>query len=892
MARFIMAITAILQLICGSVTIDLLDRNSGLLLKSWRPAIAPVKDGGIWQNSPLANGRRLAQAKRDNIIDTFTFDARSGAQDATIQTMQDLRRWLELAQNYWVTGDPSVQPDVPYIKAQAANETNTRYSLVYRGDCLEDGEPYAQPFFGIGCRSAMTGLTLALEHGDWTDMPPGTSTCVQVAGTGTGNDLVTVTASPAQSEDDAWCYAGGASFSLTGTALPLGYFTAGSGIAGVRFPNVVVPQGATIVEAYITFYADFSDANEDCRVQVRVQEADNPAIFSTYADFAARLAPRPAYPVLQWPDPNWGTTIERWTADSTYTTRNDCPLIRMQVQALVDRPGWAAGNAMAFFFIDNGSDPTPAVRRASSWDHADPDTPPELTIIYIDDSSTTGRTATCDDEVYVANKQNDAALTHIFWNSGANWSGNLIGAALPFELFDNPMANGDYLYFGIATTDPLTSGPFSSLVFDIGTPAVYTAAATITWEYYNGGWVALTARDNTASEPRLTRDPFVQDGVNSVHWLQPSDWAAVAINGVTAYWVRAVVNIGAGDAITTPTQQNRDVYTVTWPYVDIAATQVAGDMPALARIYRSNESGYHLGPDIGFDRLMIGLRSASRGLRYTPYINLSQEQNDAGVTVSVGANSAFTADPSAPTGWNVTFTSAGATGLTQEITVNFADDLMPEYHGTYRVFLRAMQEVATTVGQVELRLEYRFPGGRPIYTPWTPFNYVNCREPVDFGRVTIPTTALLPTEESTGSLIRVNVRWTAAGVSIYFYDLILFPVDEWAGSFDWVQDFPYVECRYISNPRYVDIDSIGNPRSFLRAVLHDGLPGASIGAVGSERVVANGPAIMQANRAQRLWFFSSRLGGAGTYNLISDNEESGRVQAFRQQRYFSSRGSR
>lgn len=896
MARFIMAITAILQLICGSVTIDLLDRNSGLLLKSWRPAIAPVKDGGIWQNSPLANGRRLAQAKRDNIIDTFTFDARSGAQDATIQTMQDLRRWLELAQSYWVAGDPSVQPDVPYIKARAANETNTRYSLVYRGDCLEDEEAYAQPFFGIGCRSTMTGLTLALEHGDWLDSVPGTSTCVQVAGTGLGTDVVTVTATPGQSEDDAWVdYA--KNIYLNSTWMSFG---GRPGITvydypiyvGVRFPTVNVPQGATILDAYITFRADSSQSNTNARSFIRVQETDSAAIFSTYTDFMARITTKPSIPVLVWPDLEIATSIQAWVAGNDYTTRDECPLLRIQVQAIVDRAGWASGNAMAFFFFDADST-ADAYREAVAWDHAGADPAPILTIIYEDTTSTFGRAATCDNEVYVANKHNMAQLTHIFWNSGADWSGNLIGAALPYELFDNPIANGDILYFGCSTADPAVSGPFSSLVFDIGTAATYTGAATITWEYWNGAWVSLATRDNTASMPDVA-DPFLQTGVNSVHWLQPSDWTTTTINAVTAYWVRAFVTIGGGDAITTPTQQNRDVYTITWPYVDIAATQVAGDLPALARIYRTNESGNIVGPDIGFDRLLVGLRSLSRGSRFTPYINISDEQNDPGLALSVvGPNTVWAADTTTATGRNATYTSPGASGSRSEIFISFANDLIPEYHGTYRIFLRAKQEVGTTVGQVRVRLQYNFPGGRPIYTPYQSFAYVNSREILDFGRLTIPCVQALPTEQISGNSINIYVAYSANGVSIYFYDLIVFPVDEWAGSFDFgSNDRQYLgDCIFWSQGRYLDIDSIGNPRFFLRALLNNA--NITYGGISSNyRTIANGPAILQANRAQRLWFLSMWHSSTANDNIDSDPEEAGHVQVFRQQRYFSSRGDR
>ena len=261
--------------------------------------------------------------------------------------------------------------------------------------------------------------------------------------------------------------------------------------------------------------------------------------------------------------------------------------------------------------------------------------------------------------------------------------------------------------------------------------------------------------------------------------------------------------------------------------------------------------------------------------------------------MALGANTVWAADTTTPTGRNATYTSPAAAGFGSAVGVLFASDLAQEYHGTYRVFLRAKQEVATTVGQVEVRLAYNFPGGRPLYTPYQSFAYVNSRQLLDFGRVTIPYAQALPAEPTDTNLLRVYVRYSAAGVSIYFYDLILFPVDEWSGSFDYgVNNREYIgDCIYFGVERYLDVDSIGTPRFFLRALLNNGTSTAH-NIIGNYRPIANGPAILQANRAQRLFFLTSRHTSTATAEVNSDQEEAGRVQVFRQQRYFSSRGDR
>jgi hypothetical protein len=77
--------------------------------------------------------------------------------------------------------------------------------------------------------------------------------------------------------------------------------------------------------------------------------------------------------------------------------------------------------------------------------------------------------------------------------------------------------------------------PFNAIKVDIGTAGNYVA--TTVWEYWNGSaWTALTVTDGTVSGG-LT---FAQDGV--VSFSEPSDWATVAVDSTTMYWVRCRVS--------------------------------------------------------------------------------------------------------------------------------------------------------------------------------------------------------------------------------------------------------------------------------------------------------------------------------------------------------------
>lgn len=103
--------------------------------------------------------------------------------------------------------------------------------------------------------------------------------------------------------------------------------------------------------------------------------------------------------------------------------------------------------------------------------------------------------------------------------------------------------DGDAAYFGYTI-------PFCELSFDLDTVGV-NGAKVWRWEYYNGTqWNELTglAIDNTDTANADGEQSFEQNG--AVSFVPPSDWAAVAVNSVTKYWIRA--RVVAEQITTTP----------------------------------------------------------------------------------------------------------------------------------------------------------------------------------------------------------------------------------------------------------------------------------------------------------------------------------------------------
>lgn len=123
--------------------------------------------------------------------------------------------------------------------------------------------------------------------------------------------------------------------------------------AGLRFPNITIPQGATITAATISGKAKSSGSGANAKTRIRAQAADNPSTFSTASDFKSRvfISNTPASGV----DSSKVTVAVDWdsiaasVADNTTLTSPDISTV---IQAIVNRAGWASGNALVLFWDD------------------------------------------------------------------------------------------------------------------------------------------------------------------------------------------------------------------------------------------------------------------------------------------------------------------------------------------------------------------------------------------------------------------------------------------------------------------------------------------------------------------------------------------------------------
>jgi hypothetical protein len=150
----------------------------------------------------------------------------------------------------------------------------------------------------------------------------------------------------------------------------------GSGYFGLRYTNVTIPQGATIVSAKIQFHVDDNDVGGSTPVTAtfRGEDADNAAAFSaTDFDLTNRTQTSAS---VDWAIPTWAAAHDEG-ANQLSAELNTI------VQEIVDRPGWASGNALVLMKLGwTGS----GERTAESYNE-EPAAAPELQITYTDDAT-------------------------------------------------------------------------------------------------------------------------------------------------------------------------------------------------------------------------------------------------------------------------------------------------------------------------------------------------------------------------------------------------------------------------------------------------------------------------------------------------------------------------
>ncbi len=154
---------------------------------------------------------------------------------------------------------------------------------------------------------------------------------------------ITLESRPAVSSDDAEEGPSG-SVNLTSSDLELVVDGTSTQTVGIRWPAVTIPAGATVTAAYIQFATDEAQS-EATNLVIRGLAADNaPTFATTSANVSSRVRTTAS---VGWAPLGWSTVGQAGANQRT-------PDLANVIQEIVNRPGWASGNALALVVTGTG----------------------------------------------------------------------------------------------------------------------------------------------------------------------------------------------------------------------------------------------------------------------------------------------------------------------------------------------------------------------------------------------------------------------------------------------------------------------------------------------------------------------------------------------------------
>ncbi len=308
------------------------------------------------------------------------------------------------------------------------------------------------------------------------------------------------------------------------------------GALGLRFQNIPIKPGQAITNAYVQFTADEA-SSAATNLTIQAQAADSAATFTT-ASSGITNRPRTTTAV-PWAPPAWVAVGDAATAQRT-------PNLAGIVQEVVNRQGWAAGNALAL--IVTGSSTGGRVARAFDepkggravlhleFLHGIANRPPAVTLA----APTTGLSVAQGTSISFSGSASDPEDGNL--TSGLVWRSNL----------DDEIGTG---------------GAFSTATLTVGT---HTVTASVTDD---GALVGSASVVVTVTPPPPNQPPAVSAGPNrTVTFPGPATLAGTATDdglpagGMSSTWsqVSGPGVVGFGDAASPVTTVT---FTATGTYV-------------------------------------------------------------------------------------------------------------------------------------------------------------------------------------------------------------------------------------------------------------------------------------------------------------------------------------
>lgn len=217
----------------------------------------------------------------------------------------------------------------------------------------------------------------------------------------------------------------------------------GTQTIGLRFTNIKIPQGTTVIEAYLDFTAKSSHSGATSLTIKAEKSADAGAFTLTANDLTSRT--------LTSASTAWSPAA--WTAGETYTS----PDLQGSIQEIVNQGAWEGGHALNMIISGSG------LRRAWSND-GEPASAPVLRIKVNGELSSGFKT--------VRDRLHDI-VTELNWKSGTPLVDTLYEAALYYR--------GDDVFYGTTRGNSQNSGTSMSRseYTRVSHPASYTGGTVV-----------------------------------------------------------------------------------------------------------------------------------------------------------------------------------------------------------------------------------------------------------------------------------------------------------------------------------------------------------------------------------------------------------------------------
>lgn len=163
-------------------------------------------------------------------------------------------------------------------------------------------------------------------------------------------------------------YFNSSSLYTTGNDIVCGFAAIAYGSV-FRFTNVTIPAGSTVSAATMTVYNNFGGGTPDIRCYL--EAADSPAMPTTRADTVGRTLTS-----------GYCTYATAYTSSQYRTTPDNTSA----VQEVVNRGGWASGNAMIWHWRDNAGSGTKYIQ-VNQADFMSGANAPSVSITYTEPAS-------------------------------------------------------------------------------------------------------------------------------------------------------------------------------------------------------------------------------------------------------------------------------------------------------------------------------------------------------------------------------------------------------------------------------------------------------------------------------------------------------------------------